>query len=121
MCLPQEYARTKHAGSAWFEKSLQSHKDEEGRRKEVRAGYRATATNAALQKVEQYGEERRLLSTHAAISCAAAPDSSSCVFAVVEHACAADWMGTKVSACSTAFRCSASLLTVVASAPRLPL
>jgi hypothetical protein len=54
-CL-QEYAHTKHAGSAAFEKHLKYHKGEEESRKERNRGYRAGRAAAALEAVTQYGE-----------------------------------------------------------------
>lgn len=52
----QEYAHAKHAGSALFERRLQTNKAEEEDRKQRKRGYRAEEAAAALQAVTQYVE-----------------------------------------------------------------
>lgn len=52
----QEYARKKHAGSEWFERSLRSELSSQESRRKRKAGYRKEAADAALARVEKYGE-----------------------------------------------------------------
>lgn len=52
----QEYARKKHKGAEWFESSLRSTRADKEEKRARKADNRKLEVEAALQRVEKYGE-----------------------------------------------------------------